>query len=115
MFTDNVTKVMTYYVVYIFSIAVLSNNVNLISSGVQYAIFIVDTTIMFFYVDKEITSDLRRQRHGRMPFRPWRCAQHWYLCPRWRGRQSEHQDPGMGVLLDTQSSPFAIFLSCSTR
>lgn len=30
----------------------LSNNVNLISSGVQYAIFIVGTAIMFFYVDK---------------------------------------------------------------
>ncbi|KAK6000230.1 hypothetical protein QM012_003862 [Aureobasidium pullulans] len=45
-------NVMTYYVVYIFSMAGLSNNVNLISSGVQYAIFIVGTTIMFFYVDK---------------------------------------------------------------
>ncbi|KAG9942237.1 MFS transporter, partial [Aureobasidium melanogenum] len=45
-------NVMTYYVVYIFGMAGLSNNVNLISSGVQYAIFIVGTAIMFFYVDK---------------------------------------------------------------
>ena len=47
-FTNHVIQVMTYYVVYIFSMAGLSNNVNLISSGVQYAIFIVGTTIMFF-------------------------------------------------------------------
>ncbi|KAH0270802.1 MFS transporter, partial [Aureobasidium melanogenum] len=45
-------NVMTYYVVYIFGMAGLSNNVNLISSGVQYAIFIIGTAIMFFYVDK---------------------------------------------------------------
>ncbi|KAI4843710.1 hypothetical protein E4T45_08486 [Aureobasidium sp. EXF-8846] len=43
---------MTYYVVYIFGMAGLSKNVNLISSGVQYALFIVGTAIMFFYVDK---------------------------------------------------------------
>lgn len=30
----------------------LSGNVNLISSGVQYALFIIFTTIMFFLVDK---------------------------------------------------------------
>ncbi|CAD0110633.1 unnamed protein product [Aureobasidium uvarum] len=45
-------NVMTYYVVYIFGMAGLSKNVNLISSGVQYALFIIGTTIMFFYVDK---------------------------------------------------------------
>ena len=40
------------YVVYIFQMAGLTGNINLISSGVQYALFIVFTTIMFFYVDK---------------------------------------------------------------
>ena len=30
----------------------LSKNVNLISSGVQYALFIIFTTVMFFFVDK---------------------------------------------------------------
>lgn len=30
----------------------LEGNVNLISSGVQYALFIIFSTIMFFYVDK---------------------------------------------------------------
>jgi MFS family permease len=51
-YTDVVMQVMTYYVVYIFGMAGLSKNVNLISSGVQYALFIVGTAIMFFYVDK---------------------------------------------------------------
>lgn len=41
-----------YYVVYIFSMAGLSGNINLIASGVQYALFIVFTTVMFFYIDK---------------------------------------------------------------
>ncbi|KAF2639813.1 general substrate transporter [Massarina eburnea CBS 473.64] len=45
-------NVMTYYVVYIFYMANLSGNVNLISSGVQYALFIIFSTIMFFFVDK---------------------------------------------------------------
>ena len=43
---------MTYYVVYIFSMAGLSGNINLIASGVQYALFIIFTGVMFFYVDK---------------------------------------------------------------
>ena len=30
----------------------LTGNINLISSGVQYALFIIFTTVMFFYVDK---------------------------------------------------------------
>jgi hypothetical protein len=50
--TDVVRQVMTYYVVYIFGMAGLSKNVNLISSGVQYALFVVGTAIVFFYVDK---------------------------------------------------------------
>ncbi|KAF2198329.1 general substrate transporter [Delitschia confertaspora ATCC 74209] len=45
-------NVMTYYVVYIFQMANLEGDINLISSGVQYALFIIFTTIMFFYVDK---------------------------------------------------------------
>jgi len=45
-------NVMTYYVVYIFLMAGLSGNVNLISSGVQYALFIVFTTFIFFYIDR---------------------------------------------------------------
>jgi len=43
---------MTYYVVYIFLMAGLTGNVNLIASGVQYALFIIFTTIMFFYIDR---------------------------------------------------------------
>ncbi|PSN73035.1 general substrate transporter [Corynespora cassiicola Philippines] len=45
-------NVMTYYVVYIFQMANLSGNVNLVSSGVQYALFIIFSSIMFFFVDK---------------------------------------------------------------
>ncbi|KAK5062518.1 hypothetical protein LTR84_004591 [Exophiala bonariae] len=45
-------NVMTYYVVYIFAMAGLEGNINLIASGVQYALFIVFTTIMFFYIDR---------------------------------------------------------------
>ncbi|KAF2150933.1 MFS transporter [Myriangium duriaei CBS 260.36] len=45
-------NVMTYYVVYIFEMAGLTGNVNLVASGVQYALFIIFTTVMFFYVDK---------------------------------------------------------------
>ncbi|KAF2131463.1 general substrate transporter [Dothidotthia symphoricarpi CBS 119687] len=45
-------NVMTYYVVYIFTMANLSGNINLISSGVQYALFIIFSSIMFVFVDK---------------------------------------------------------------
>ncbi|KAK2790748.1 hypothetical protein FQN51_002431 [Onygenales sp. PD_10] len=45
-------NVMTYYVVYVFQMASLTGNINLISSGVQYALFIIFTSIMFFYIDK---------------------------------------------------------------
>ncbi|KAI4614977.1 uncharacterized protein J4E92_007196 [Alternaria infectoria] len=45
-------NVMTYYVVYIFAMAGLTGNTKLISSGVQYALFIVFSSIMFFFVDK---------------------------------------------------------------
>ncbi|KAL8958866.1 MAG: hypothetical protein Q9193_004158 [Seirophora villosa] len=43
---------MTYYVVYVFQMAHLSGNINLISSGVQYALFFVFTSIVFFFIDK---------------------------------------------------------------
>ena len=43
---------MTYYVVYVFQMAGLTGNINLISSGVQYALFIVFTGIIFFFIDK---------------------------------------------------------------
>ncbi|KAF2835080.1 sugar transporter, partial [Patellaria atrata CBS 101060] len=43
---------MTYYIVYIFQMANLSGNLNLISSGIQYALFIIFTSIIFFVVDK---------------------------------------------------------------
>ncbi|RDW69207.1 MFS sugar transporter-like protein [Coleophoma cylindrospora] len=45
-------NVMTYYVVYIFEMANLTGNINLISSGIQYAIFIIGTAATFFFVDK---------------------------------------------------------------
>ncbi|KAI4228780.1 MAG: hypothetical protein L6R36_001380 [Xanthoria steineri] len=45
-------NVMTYYVVYVFQMAGLRGNINLISSGVQYALFIVFTSIVFFFIDK---------------------------------------------------------------
>ncbi|KAF2463201.1 general substrate transporter [Lindgomyces ingoldianus] len=45
-------NVMTYYVVYIFYMANLTGNINLISSGVQYALFIIFSTLMFFFVDR---------------------------------------------------------------
>ena len=43
---------MTYYVVYVFSMAGLTGNINLISSGIQYALFILFTTITFFFIDR---------------------------------------------------------------
>jgi Sugar (and other) transporter len=45
-------NVMTYYVVYVFQMAGLTGNINLISSGVQYALFITFTSIFFFFIDK---------------------------------------------------------------
>jgi sugar porter (SP) family MFS transporter len=45
-------NVMTYYVVYVFQMAGLTGNINLISSGVQYALFIIFTTMVFFFIDK---------------------------------------------------------------
>jgi len=44
-------NVMTYYVVYIFDMAGLTGNIGLISSGVQYALFLVGTAATFFFID----------------------------------------------------------------
>lgn len=44
-------NVIVYYIVYVFQMANLTGNINLISSGIQYALFIVFTTIMFFFID----------------------------------------------------------------
>jgi len=45
-------NVMTYYVVYIFEMANLTGNTGLVSSGIQYAIFIIGTAATFFFIDK---------------------------------------------------------------
>ena len=45
-------NVMTYYVVYVFQMANLQGNINLISSGVQYALFFVFTGVVFFFIDR---------------------------------------------------------------
>ncbi|KAN0068045.1 General substrate transporter [Elaphomyces granulatus] len=45
-------NVMTYYVVYVFLMANLKGNVLLVSSGIQYALFIIFTSVIFFYIDK---------------------------------------------------------------
>ncbi|KAJ6007714.1 hypothetical protein N7540_011690 [Penicillium herquei] len=44
-------NVMTYYIVYVFEMAGLSGNVDLISSGVEYAVFIIGTAMTFFFID----------------------------------------------------------------
>ncbi|MCJ1225976.1 hypothetical protein MMC12_002625 [Toensbergia leucococca] len=44
-------NVMTYYVVYVFEMAGLTGNINLISSGVQYALFVIFTSMAFFFID----------------------------------------------------------------
>lgn len=49
---QRLSLIKTDYVVYIFAMADLSGNINLISSGVQYALFIIFTTFIFFYIDK---------------------------------------------------------------
>ena len=45
-------NVMTYYVVYVFEMAGLIGNVNLVSSGVQCALFIVFTGAVSFFINK---------------------------------------------------------------
>jgi len=79
---------MTYYVVYIFEMANLTGNVGLVSSGVQYAIFIIGTAATFFFIDRTgrrpllvsvahpthrspliMLLDLWRNWYGRLPLR----------------------------------------------
>ncbi|KAG4413163.1 hypothetical protein IFR04_013702 [Cadophora malorum] len=45
-------NVMTYYVVYIFQMASLTGNIGLVSSGIQYALFIIGTAATFFFIDR---------------------------------------------------------------
>ncbi|KAL9081459.1 MAG: hypothetical protein Q9157_000017 [Trypethelium eluteriae] len=45
-------NVMTYYVVYVFLMAGLTGNINLISGGIQYALFIIFTVVTFFFIDR---------------------------------------------------------------
>ncbi|KAH8591981.1 hypothetical protein B0O99DRAFT_654119 [Bisporella sp. PMI_857] len=45
--------VMTYYVVYVFQMASLTRNINLISSAVQYTLFIIFTSVVVF-IDKPV-------------------------------------------------------------
>ncbi|KAI0894314.1 general substrate transporter [Annulohypoxylon nitens] len=45
-------NVITYYIVYIFKMANLTGNILLVSSGVQYALGLIFTSIMLFYIDK---------------------------------------------------------------
>lgn len=45
-------NVMMYYVVYVFEMAGLTGNTGLVSSGIQYALFIVFTGAVFFFIDK---------------------------------------------------------------
>lgn len=51
-------NVMTYYVVYVFKMANLTGNINLVSAGVQYALFIIFTSVIFFFIDKTGRRDL---------------------------------------------------------
>ncbi|KAI8946075.1 general substrate transporter [Xylaria longipes] len=44
-------NVIVYYLTYVFLIAGLRGNINLIASGIQYALFIVFTSVMFFFID----------------------------------------------------------------
>ncbi|KAH7170823.1 hypothetical protein EDB81DRAFT_753290 [Dactylonectria macrodidyma] len=45
-------NVMVYYMHYVFQMANLTGKINLITAGVQYALFIIFTTVMFFFIDK---------------------------------------------------------------
>ncbi|KAI2635272.1 general substrate transporter [Xylaria nigripes] len=45
-------NVIVYYLTYVFLIAGLQGNIDLVASGVQYALFIVFTTVMFFFIDR---------------------------------------------------------------
>lgn len=46
-------NVMTYYLTYVFYMANLSGNINLISAGIQYALFIIFTLVTFVFIDSK--------------------------------------------------------------
>jgi MFS family permease len=48
----SVANLATYYIPYIFKMANMQGNIALISGDVQYALFIIFSSIMFFFVDK---------------------------------------------------------------
>ncbi|RSL41838.1 hypothetical protein CEP53_012518 [Fusarium sp. AF-6] len=48
----SVANVIVYYMTYVFQMANLEGNINLIASGIQYALFILFTSIMFPFIDK---------------------------------------------------------------
>jgi MFS family permease len=43
---------MVYYLVYVFGMAGLTGNIGLISSGIQYALFLIFTCCTFFFIDR---------------------------------------------------------------
>ncbi|KAH0605611.1 uncharacterized protein H6S33_004833 [Morchella sextelata] len=45
-------NVMMYYIVYVFQMAGLTGNINLVSSSVQYVIFLVTTAITLLFIDR---------------------------------------------------------------
>lgn len=45
-------NVMMYYIVYVFQMAGLTGNINLVSSSIQYVIFLVTTGITLIFIDK---------------------------------------------------------------
>lgn len=44
---------MTYYLTYVFYMANLTGNINLISAGIQYALFIIFTLVTFIFIDSQ--------------------------------------------------------------
>ena len=50
-------NVMTYYLTYVFIMANLTGNINLISAGIQYALFIVFSLVTFVFIDSERCRD----------------------------------------------------------
>lgn len=45
-------NVMMYYIVYVFQMAGLTGNINLVSSSIQYVIFLVTTAITLCFIDR---------------------------------------------------------------
>ncbi len=47
---------MTYYLTYVFIMANLTGNINLISAGIQYALFIIFSLVTFVFIDSKFYS-----------------------------------------------------------